>query len=85
MVETLRCIAHKVPMSKRCSEGRLCLIIKLQEEKVKEMAGPKDKAGRRFFFVALVRQTQHKGKSILESTRDPIVPMSKLKSVLLYW
>lgn len=49
----MRCIAHQVPMSKRCSEGMLCLTIKLREGKVKEMVRPRDKAGKSFVFSCI--------------------------------
>jgi len=81
--EAKRCTSNKVSMSKRWSE---CLIIKLPEDKVKEMAGPRDKAGMNFFFVILVDYSKHnRANSIPESTRGLSVPISMLTSVLLYW
>lgn len=49
-MEAVRCIVHQVPVNRRCSEGMLCLIIKLREEKVKEMARLRDKAGKSLIF-----------------------------------
>lgn len=53
-MKAVRCTVNKVSMSKRCSGGRLCHTIKMQEEKVKKTAGHSNRGGMSFFIVTLV-------------------------------